>query len=319
MASRTVIYDSSSLISYVGAAVVLNEYPFADQIDLSGLNKTQTDTAVAAVEASQDSIHMCVSNGNTDEVAEVVAQGSVEVVASAQWDVFMIDIRESGAGNLWSPLAVSQAAGANVTTTAAALVVYLNNATSQHGYTATNALGVITIVCPAGLGATANDYDLRITRYDGTGVVSTGISNMGGVVTGVTAVAFTAGTLQASQNTTLDGKMASGSATSVFTSGGKNTPLVAWESIYSGTVAPRLVTMLSGYNVIASDSTAISVLQATVPLLLTDIDVYGGVWERLLNWGDKVNASFYPVPDQDIDLLRLLSGEEFAEKRDNLV
>jgi hypothetical protein len=321
MANRTVIYDSSSYLSYVGAAVILDEYPFADQVDLSGLNKTNTDTAIAAVESNQEGIYMCVSNNNTDEVTAVAGTAVITFTAGAAGEIGYVQVANAAGDVL---LSVGYTTAATTDTADAAIVKgIINDGTAFHGFSADNTLGVLTISAPTSAGATANTYVATADADTGGTLaiaITTDFDSTGtGSGTGVTGVDFTAGTLQASQNTTLDGKMASGSATSVFTTGGKNTPLVAWETLHSGTVAPRLVTMLGGYNTIASDATSISVLQATLPLLLTDIDVYGGVWNRLINWGDKLDAQNYPVPDQDLELLRLLTGEEFAEKRDNLI
>lgn len=205
----------------------------------------------------------------------------------------------------------------STTTDAAGIAAAINDGTSYHGFSATSALAEVTVTAPIGLGTAANAYVTTIltdtlTTFVGT---TTG-TDFADLATGVTGVAFVDGQMNVGQGSTLAAKATSGSLTDYYTSGGKNTCYRTWEGLHPSIVPPKVVTMLGGYNVVSSDATYLSVLNAVLPIMMSDVDGEYGSWKRLIHNSDSTLSVTNYVPVQDIDFLELLNGRKIAKEMD---
>lgn len=124
----------------------------------SGFATTSTATRTKALYSTQDAINAGIKNDYSDATS---ATGVVTVTGiGANADTIAIKVADIDATGTAQTTIIGTytkvAADASVTLVAAGIVAAINTGTSTHGYSATNALGVITITAPKKFGSFLN-------------------------------------------------------------------------------------------------------------------------------------------------------------------
>lgn len=316
MSEVTVLHDNTSELSLGGLYVVLDKYPNATVVNVAGDNEATIDAHIADdVSSAQDFIFTTIKADNTDTVTAV--SGTAEITytnGGAASEIVVIRVAIGG-----SSVVIGNFTSIGGTPTEAALgsLQSINRGTVYHGFTATQTGPVLEIAAATSVGADANAYVLAIDLDDGGAIAGTVTTTFAAAATGVTGVTFTNAQLTSSQTTTLSAKASTGSVTELFTASGKNTPLVAWENIYSGKNPPRIIHLLGGSNVDSSDDDAVLAITALLP-------IFGGVYgedrlfmKSVINKGSDIDLSYNDTPKVDIDWVRLLTGEALQDAVDN--
>jgi len=182
--ANLIIYRSDDADSLLGAAIALNSAPSSSTLhdtkdESVGTINTYIGTLVAGTYAK---IYSCI---NDTRVEEVVGTAVITLTGGAAGEIGYVLVDE-GAGDICIGAYISAAAGA--TADAVLCIASINAGTADHGYSALNLLGVVTISAPAGSGAGANAY-VCTAQVDTGGTLAIAItSDFAALATGVTAV-----------------------------------------------------------------------------------------------------------------------------------
>lgn len=126
-------------------------------------------------------------------------------------------------------------------------------------------------------------------------------------------VGWVNGALLADQVTTMNtNNMISGSSCSeYFTTGGKNTPLITYEGLYSGKNISKVIHIIGGNNVSTYDTNFIEVTQYNIENYLSDFTIPGTryAWKQVLDAAGNLSDSGIDRPEQNSEIVNLITGE----------
>lgn len=178
-----IIYDSSRAESLHTAHIAYMEYPAATLKDTKGLDMSTLDTWIGTLgDKAYGKIISCV---NDTRVEEVLSTSVITFTHGGDaGDLGYITVDEGVVDPI--PIGVLKSAAGTVTAAALLAKTSINLGTPEHGYTADNIAGVLTITAPAGTGVGAETFVLAI-EVEGS-LAATVTTQFGAGVTGVTAV-----------------------------------------------------------------------------------------------------------------------------------
>lgn len=181
--ARLICYDSSRAHSLAAANVILNKYPDATLKNVKDLTLTNWNTYIGTLGATTiDQIFNCVDRSRVEEVLSTSAITFTH--GGDAGDLGYITVDEGVVDPF--PIGVLKSAAGDVTAAAGLAKASINFGTPEHGYTADNALGVLTVTAPTGTGVGAETFVLAL-EVEGS-LAATVTTQFGAGVTGVTAV-----------------------------------------------------------------------------------------------------------------------------------
>lgn len=311
--SVTVLYRSLSIQSILSAVLVKSKYPAATLTDIEGLSTSEISDLITDIDDdSQDKIFVfAAANG----VAETKATALITFTgAGAEGDTVTVKILNADDEEVMTLGTYIVGATPTVTSVADGVEGVIDANFGNHGYTAGNVAGALTVTAPTGSGAAQNGMKLTIA-ITGTVTVDTDTQAFAGGVTQTNE-----GNLTSAQATTLLDKLASGaySDTAITNingaSGGKNASQRTWENLWPTVYSPVLITKTGS----GSDVAAIG--GAFCTRIIDDIEgkVAADLVTQLCDGPDAFSRNLNTVPVQDTALVDelLTEGNRLIEYAD---
>jgi hypothetical protein len=192
------------------------------------------------------------------------------------------------------------------------LIGSIGDNTVNHGYSATNLLGVITITAPPSLGTTpsVSSYSLSIDTY-GQDQIDASKTNFSAA--GVDLIGDQdSGDMSAANATSL---AVLGTVYDLWSDPDYYPIHVAWTTIYPTKTIPRAVHLLGGYNLTTSDTYYGFVLRVVLMIFtLQTIENYVNVFKKIIDDDNTANNVTTLTTGQDLECLMLGDGELWREK-----
>lgn len=239
----TVFYRAKSIQSIISAVLVKAKYPNATLIDIYSLDSSEIDDAIADIDdESQDKIFVFAG---VAAVAETNATAEITFTdAGAEGDTVTVKILNADDDEVMTLGTYIVGPTPTVTSVADGTEGVIDANFGNHGYTANNVAGALTVTAPAGSGASQNGMKLFLDIV-GTVTVNTDSQAFAGGVT-----ATDTGNLSSSQATGLADKLATGPYSDAAitningASGGKNAGQRTWEDLWPTVYASVFITKI---------------------------------------------------------------------------